>query len=92
MKTLMRYVIVAAAAAVAAPAVAAPLTPTERMHFEARERHESRDVQRNDFSTHGGLTAEQRDSYAAGKRERATQQSNQPLWAPALTGDRNAVY
>lgn len=89
MKTLMRTLIVATAAAIAAPAVAAPLAPSEQAHFEARERHEARDVQRNDFRGHGGLTAEQRNAYAAAKRERVSQQ---PLWAPVLTGDRNVVY
>lgn len=60
MKALMRYVLVAAAATVVTPAVAAPLTPAERSTFEARELHEARDMRTGDFRGHTERTSGKR--------------------------------
>ena len=78
MTRLMRYMMVAAAAAVAAPsfASAAPMTPAEQTDYKSRERHDSRDVQTGNYKPHGTLTTGQRDSFAKQPRERGTPQTS----------------
>lgn len=52
MKTLNRFLLAAALTAVASPVLAAPLTSKESTNIEAKERHDFRDVQTENYGGH----------------------------------------
>lgn len=89
MKTTIRSVLVALSAAVAAPAIAAPLTPTERTTIEAREQHDFRDVQKESYKQHDGRAVETRDAYAS---VRSLFEDPAPAKSAAQPVDRLTIY
>ena len=89
MKTTMRYMLVALSVTVAAPAIAAPLTPTERTTVEARELHDFRDVQKESYNQHTARNTESHDAYAS---VRSFFEDPAPAKSVAQPVDRLTIY